>query len=486
MTFSTIPDLSVVNNSTLPQAPASNGALTPCPPTAQAASGEKAKARAILAAIRTLQTIEQAQRPATPEERAVLARFPGFGPVALGIFPDPVTGRYKDATWQTLGEELRTLLAPEEYASARRTTFTAFYTSPLVIRAMHAALAHLGVPRDATVLEPGCGIGNFMALAPATMRFIGVELDSLSGRIARVLYPGHDIRIEHFRDTRLPEGRIDAVIGNVPFADLRLDYRGMRLALHDFFLAKSLDALKPGGVLALVTSHYTLDKQDPALRAHLAQQADFLGAIRLPSEAFQQEGTRVVTDILCLRKRAPGEAPAHSDPAWLETAPLTIEGVAIPINRYFLQHPAMVLGTWSRQDRLYASAAGYSLRAQGDLAAQLAAAIQQLPAGVYTAHPTAPAHPDRTPAPLPPLEPHLTEGSFFVTERKALMQIQQGEAVPVTHGSDALAGRWHAAGPPPGRAHRPPRPRPPCPALPERGLARRAAPGGPPGAHPRL
>ena len=368
----------------------------------------------------------------------MLARFPGFGPVALGIFPDPVTGRYKDATWQTLGEELRTLLAPEEYASARRTTFTAFYTSPLVIRAMHAALAHLGVPRDATVLEPGCGIGNFLALAPATMRFIGVELDRLSGRIARVLYPSHDIRIENFRDTRLPEGRIDAVIGNVPFADLRLDYHGTRLALHDFFLAKSLDTLKPGGVLALVTSHYTLDKQDPALRAHLAQQADFLGAIRLPSEAFQQEGTRVVTDILCLRKRAPGEAPAHSDPTWLETAPLTIEGVAIPINRYFLQHPAMVLGTWSRQDRLYASAAGYSLRAQGDLAAQLTAAIQQLPAGVYTAHPTAPAHPDRAPAPLPPLEPHLTEGSFFVTERKALMQIQQGEAVPVTHGTTPL------------------------------------------------
>src|SRR5205823_2101594 len=121
------------------------------------------------------------------------------------------------------------LLTPEDYASARRTTFTAFYTSPLVIRAMHDALRHLGVPQDATVLEPGCGIGNFMALAPA-LHFIGVELDSLSGRLARVLYPGHDIRIEHFRDTRLPEGGMDAVIGNVPFADLRLDYHGMRLA----------------------------------------------------------------------------------------------------------------------------------------------------------------------------------------------------------------------------------------------------------------
>src|SRR5262249_25403689 len=148
-----------------------------------------------------------------------------------------------------------------DYASARRTTFTAFYTTPVVMQAMYAALARLGVPAEALVLEPGCGIGNFLAHAPAGMRFLGVDLDSLSGRMARVLHPGHDIRIEHFGDTRLPAGGLDAVIGNVPFADLRLDYHGMRLALHDFFLAKSLDGLKPGGVLVLVTSHYTLDKQ---------------------------------------------------------------------------------------------------------------------------------------------------------------------------------------------------------------------------------
>jgi SAM-dependent methyltransferase len=402
-----------------------------------ATSSEKAKARAILAAIRTLQTIEEAQRPATPEERAVLARFPGFGPVALGIFPDPVTGQYKDAGWQTLGDQLQALLTPEDYASARRTTFTAFYTAPVVMQAMYAALARLGVPADATVLEPGCGIGNFLAHAPAGMRFLGVELDTLSGRIARVLHPGHDIRIEHFRDTRLPADRIDAVIGNVPFADLRLDYHGTRLALHDFFLAKSLDALKPGGVLALVTSHYTLDKQHHGVRQSLAQQADFLGAIRLPAEAFAQEGTRVVTDILCLRKRAAGEAPTHVDPAWLETAPLTLDGVAIPVNRYVLHHPAMVLGTWSRHDRLYGSE-GYTLTATGDLAAQLAAALQHLPQGVYTAHPTAPAHPALPSPPLPPLAPHLTEGSFFVTATQALMQTQQGDAVPVTHGTTPL------------------------------------------------
>src|SRR6266571_9102639 len=304
MTFSTLPETSFVNNVDLHQAPSHDGDIPPQGTHApRTANGEKAKARAILAAIRTLQAIEQAQRRATPEERQVLARFPGFGPVALGIFPDPVTGQYKDAGWQQLGDQLQALLTPEDYASAKRTTFTAFYTSSLVIRAMHEALRHLGVPPQATVLEPGCGIGNFIALAPAGMRFIGVELDSLSGRIARALHPTQDIRIENFRDTRLPQDRIDAVIGNVPFADLKLEYAGSRLSLHDFFLAKSLDVLKPGGVLALVTSHYTLDKQDAGLREQLASKADFLGAIRLPSTAFAKEGTRVVTDILCLRKR---------------------------------------------------------------------------------------------------------------------------------------------------------------------------------------
>src|SRR6266571_2320167 len=263
MTFSTIPDTSSGNNMDLYRDASRDGAVPPlapqpCPRPSHAASGDKTKARAILAAIHTLQALDQAQRPATPEERQILARFPGLGPVALGIFPDPVTGQYKDAGWQQLGDQLQALLTSEDYASAKRTTFTAFYTSPLIIRAMHEALRRLGVPENATVLEPGCGIGNFMAYAPQGMRFIGVELDSVSGRIARVLHPGHDIRIEHFRDTRLPENRLDAVIGNVPFADITLEYAGARLSLHDFFLAKSLDALKPGGVLVLVTTHYTL------------------------------------------------------------------------------------------------------------------------------------------------------------------------------------------------------------------------------------
>ena len=279
------------------------------------ASGEKAKSRDIIAAIRTLQSIERERRPATDDERQILARFGGFGAVALSMFPDPVTGRYKDAGWQVLGDELKSLLSPEEYDSAKRTTFNAFYTSPTVIDAMHRAVRRLGVPADATVLEPGCGIGNFMAHAPQGMRFIGVELDSISGRIARALHPDADIRIENFRDTKLPEGSVDAVIGNPPFADVRLDYRGMKMPLHDFFIAKSLDALKPGGILALVTSHFTLDKQNAATRESLAGKADFVGAIRLPSDAFKREGTSVVTDIVFLRKRANGQTTNHADPA---------------------------------------------------------------------------------------------------------------------------------------------------------------------------
>jgi SAM-dependent methyltransferase len=397
------------------------------------ASGEKTKARDILAAIHTLARIEQAQRPVAPDEQRILGRFSGFGAVALSLFPNPITGRYKDESWQALGEELRAILSPEEYDSAKRTTFTAFYTSPTVITAMHEALARLGVPENATVLEPGCGTGHFISQSPAAMRFIGVELDRLSGRIARVLHPGQDIRVENFRDTRLSEGRIDAVIGNVPFADIHLEYRGQRLALHDFFLAKSLDALKPGGVLALVTSHYTLDKQSAGLRERIAATADFLGAIRLPADAFRVEGTKVVTDILFLHKRPPDAAPNHADPDWLETAPLRIEGVDIAINRYFHHRPAMVLGTWTRQDRLYGSETGYSLTTTGNLATQLRAAIQHLPQGVFSGTVDMGRAPPPTATFTPPPLPHIAEGSFFVGDDRTILQVLNGEAVPVTH-----------------------------------------------------
>jgi N12 class adenine-specific DNA methylase/SAM-dependent methyltransferase len=365
----------------------------------------------------------------------VLARFGGFGPVALSIFPDTVTGRYKDTGWQALGLELKALLSPDEYASAKRTTFNAFYTSSIVIRAMYQGLKRLGVPDTALVLEPGCGPGRFLYLAPAGMRFIGVELDGISGRIARALHPGQDSRIENFRDTRLPEGRIDAVIGNVPFADVKLEHRGQRFSLHDCFFAKSVDALRPGGVLALVTSHYTLDKQNASIREYLAEQADFVGAIRLPSDAFKREGTSVVTDIVFLRKRASGEPERHADPEWLGVAPLAIEGVEIPISRYFLRYPEMVLGTWSRNDTLYGE--GYSVLSNGDLAGQLQDAIRRLPE--YAPLRASPAQEEPAPVftPPPPL-PHIGEGSFFVRDDRVICQSLGGQSVPVTYGGTTL------------------------------------------------
>ncbi len=413
--------------------PEPNRQLKPAP----IASGEKSKARDIITAIRTLKAIEQQHRTATPDEKQLLSRFAGFGPVALSIFPDPVSGRYKDAGWQSLGDELKTLLTPEEYDSAKRTTFNAFYTSPTVIASMHEAIARLGVPDKATVLEPGCGIGNFMGQGTPGNRFIGVELDSISGRIARAIHPEHDIRIESFRDTKLPENRIDAVIGNVPFADLKLDYQGQKLSLHDYFFAKSIDALKPGGVLALVTSHFTLDKQNAAIREYLASKADFVGAIRLPSDAFKREGTAVVTDIVFLRKRAPGEPANHVDTDWLGVAPLEIDGAEVPVNRYFLNHPEMVLGKWSRKDTLYGGE-GFSVTSNGDISEKLREAVSRLPR-FESIQATTDQKEETAPAFIPPPpERHIGEGSFFIGDDKLIYQSEGGQGVPVVYGGTTL------------------------------------------------
>lgn len=401
----------------------------------QIASGEKEKARDLIAAIKTLQTAEREARPATSDEKKTMARFAGFGPVALSIFPDPLKRRFKDAGWEKLGNELKSLLTPAEYESAKRTTFNAFYTSPIVIGAIHDAIIRLGAPQDGLILEPGCGIGNFMGQGNGRHRYIGVELDSISGRIAKALHPGQDIRIESFRDTKLPDG-IDAVVGNVPFADLRLDYQGQKFALHDYFLAKSVDALKPYGVMAMVTSHFTLDKQNAAVREYLASKADFVGAIRLPSDAFKREGTAVVTDILFLRKRPPGEPEHHVDSDWLRVAPLAIEGVEVPVNRYFLNHPEMVLGRWSRKDTLYGGE-GYSLQSDGDLSAKLKEAIGRLPefAQAQSTKATETGSPAFTP---PPPEKHVGEGSFFVGKNRGIHQLVSGKSVPVVYGGTAL------------------------------------------------
>ena len=403
----------------------------------RASTGDKTKARDILQAIRVLKTLEVESRPATDSERQLLARFGGFGPVALSLFPDPITGKFKDHWWESLGNELQSMLSTDEYESAKRTTFTAFYTSPNVMQAMFRAIERLGVPNNALILEPGCGRGNFLSLAPIDKRFIGIELDSISGRIAQALHPHHDIRIENFRETKLPMGKLDAVIGNVPFANIKLDHNGNRFSLHDYFFAKSIDAVMPGGVLALVTSHFTLDKSNASIREYLSERADFLGAIRLPSEAFMQEGTKVVTDILFLRKRSPEQAPHHVDNEWLLTDSKQVDGANISVNKYFLNHPDMVLGDWTLENQLYGGD-GFSIRSNGDLATQLSEAISRLPQSptILPTHVEAETAPARFTRP-PPLR-HLTESSFYIGDDQVIYQIDGGQSTAAKHGQTLL------------------------------------------------
>ena len=407
------------------------------------ASGEKAKARDILAAIRTLQA-DRAGAAAghRPDERQTLARFGGFGAVALSLFPDPVTGRYKDAGWQALGEELEVAARrPRNTTSAKRTTFNAFYTSPIVIAAMHEALAPPRRARRRHRARARLRHGQFPEPCPA--RACGSSASSwtrISGRIARALHPGARHPHRELPRHEAARGRVDAVIGNLPFADVDSSTTAARSCRCTISSSpKSLDALKPGGVLALVTSHFTLDKQNAAVREYLAERADFLGAIRLPSDAFKREGTAVVTDIVFLRKRAPGE-PAEPRRPGLAGRPRrsAIEGADVPINRYFLNHPEMVLGTWSRKDRLYGGEAATASSATATWPTQLDAAIGRLP---EVAHRVAVRR--RRPSPHPPSSRRRPSGtspraasSSATTGPSA--RSKAGRRVPVTYGGTLL------------------------------------------------
>ena len=366
--------------STPPAAPDPRSEASAPAPSVAIASGEKTKARDIIAAIRTLKAIEQEQRPATAEEKQILARFAGFGPVALSIFPDPVTGTYKDAGWQALGEELKTLLTPDEYDSAKRTTFNAFYTSPTVIAAIHEAIARLGVPANATILEPGCGTGNFMshgqpeACASSASRWIPSP-----GGSPRRCTPSQDIRIENFRDTKLPEDRIDAVVGNVPFADVKLDYQRPE-ALPARLLLRQVRR-RPEARRRAGAGHVAFHARQAERRHPRVPRLE--GRFRRghpPALGCLQAGRNRRGD----RHRVPSQActgasrPTMSIPTGWASPRLRSMAQRFPINRYFLNHPEMVLGNWTRKDTLYGGE-GYSVTGNGDLAEQLKDAIGRLP-----------------------------------------------------------------------------------------------------------
>ena len=307
--------------------------------------GAKAKYTANIAAIRTLQTIEAENRSATPEEQEILSHYVGWG----GI---PQAFDLENPSWAREYNELKGLLFESEYVSARSSTLNAHYTSPTVIRAIYDAVERMGFTTG-NILEPACGVGNFFGLLPESMRgsnLYGVELDSVTGRIARQLYPQANITIAGFETTDRRDF-YDLAIGNVPFGNYKVPdkpYDKLNFNIHDYFFAKALDQMRPGGVIAFITSKGTMDKQSPEVRKYLAQRAELLGAVRLPNNAFKANaGTEVTTDILFLQKR---DRAISIEPDWVYLAE-TEDG--IPVNSYFAEHPEMVLGTMTWDDSMY-------------------------------------------------------------------------------------------------------------------------------------
>lgn len=310
------------------------------------AGGPKAKYKANMEAIHLLQTLEKEERLATPEEQEILSRYVGWG----GI---PQAFEESNSSWADEYLELKNTLSPEEYRAARASTLNAFYTSPTVIRSMYEALENMGL-KQGNILEPSCGVGNFMGLIPESMgkaNMYGVELDPVSGRIAKQLYQKNKIAVQGFEETSYPDSFFDCVIGNVPFGAYQVSdrrYDRHHFMVHDYFIAKSLDLVRPGGVVAVVTSSGTMDKQNPAVRQYIANRAELLGAIRLPNNAFQRNAnTSVVSDILFFQKR---DRASIEEPEWLNLKEIP-EGYSV--NAYFAEHPEMVLGDFTTESTQY-------------------------------------------------------------------------------------------------------------------------------------
>lgn len=343
--------------------------------------GAKAKFRANVDAIKTLKTLEREKRSATAEEKETLSKYVGWGALAKAFDKN-------DEKWAAEYKELSELLTPQEYAQARSTVNDAFYTSPTVIDGIYEALANFGF-EGGNVLEPAMGIGNFFGRMPEDMQshsqLYGVEIDSLSGRIAQALYPDADIAIQGFEQNRFQNGCFDVAVGNVPFGELGFrDTVHDTTKLHDFFFAEALDKLKNGGIMAFVTSAGTLDKRDESTRQMLADKADFIGAIRLPggkNGAFKDNaGTAVTTDIIFLQKREGKSVAEMSDiPDWVHIGEIA-DG--LPINKYFEQHPDMVLGTVVEGNKLYGSGTMVVAEDGFDLKSALHEAVGKLSAEI--------------------------------------------------------------------------------------------------------
>lgn len=335
------------------------------------AGGLKTKFRNNIEAIKTLQLVEQENRYATLEEQEVLSRYIGWGGM-------PQAFDSENSDWSKEYTELKGLLSADEYSAAQSSTLSSFYTSPTVIKGIYNALSNMGFTTG-NILEPSCGVGNFFGLLPEEMsdsKLYGVELDSISGRIAKQLYPHADIQNVGYENSELPDNFFDVVIGNIPFGSYKVSdkrYNNLNYNIHDYFIAKSLDKVRAGGVIAVVTSSGTMDKQNPSVRRYIAQRAELLGAIRLPNNAFKENAnTEVTADILFLQKR---DRMIEIEPEWIFTG--TDEN-GFTLNQYFIDNPNMVLGTITEGNKLYGRGITCTPIEGADLSEQLAEAVKNI------------------------------------------------------------------------------------------------------------
>lgn len=324
-----------------------------------------------ITAIKTLKQIESENRLATPEEQEILSKYVGWG--GLADYFDERHSKYN---------ELKSVLTDEEYAAARSTTLNAHYTSPVIIKEMYTALSNMGFT-EGNILESSCGIGNFMGLIPDGMsnsKFYGVEIDDLTGRIAKQLYQQNEIIIDGFENTKFNDNTFDVAIGNVPFGNYRVNdtvYNKYSFLIHDYFFAKNIDKVRPGGILALITSKGTLDKADSKCRRYLAERADLIGAVRLPDNAFKSAGTDVTADIIFLQKRE--DIRTDNFPEWVDIDEYA-EG--ININKYFISHPEMILGNMELKSSRFGFETACKLRDGADMQEELHKAVMNLSAHI--------------------------------------------------------------------------------------------------------
>lgn len=374
----------------------------------------------------------------TAAEKALLTKFTGWGAseIANGVFPDRY-GNFKP-DWKEVGERLKAALTPEEYDQAKRTTQYAHYTSEGVIRSIYDGLARMGF-NGGSIVEPGMGIGLFNGLMPAKMAnnstYTGIEYDALTGAIAKNLYPESNVIVGDYTKTSLPKDFFDAAIGNPPFSSTKItndpEYKRHGFMLHDYFFAKTIDRVKPGGLVVFVTSKGTMDKGSSKARQYLADRANLIGAVRLPQTAFKDNaGTEVVTDVLFLQKRGPGIE--NNGINWLNTKDVTTaKGEATPINEYFADHPEMVLGTHALEGSMYRANEYTVLPREGDIEQHFADALANLPENIYRAERGTQAERaivmDRDFNPR-----NRKEGGLYVADDGRLMQVENGSGVEIS------------------------------------------------------